>query len=121
MQRFNPTSEPISYLGIGYGELSQKVQHFLNGQVGEWAMTKDQFDGMLIWASEKRSSCQELPWTWFQYLKLEETLGSILSGMAASIPLGSLQLDLRQGRHRQLVGHSDRQESAQPHQSDKPV
>ena len=62
-------------------------------------MTKDQFDGMRIWASEKRSSGQEPPWAWFQYLKLEETLGSLLSGMAATIPLGSLQSDLRQERH----------------------
>ena len=84
-------------------------------------MTKDQFDGMLIWASEKRSSGQELPWTWFQYLKLEETLGSILSRMAASMPLGSLQSDLSQQSHLRLVGHTDQKESAQPHQSDEPV
>ena len=62
-------------------------------------MTKDQFDCMLIWAREKPSTGQEPPWAWFQYLKLEETLGSILSGMAASIPLGSLQSDLCQERH----------------------
>ena len=80
-------------------------------------MTKDQFDGMLIWASEKRSSGQELPWTWFQYLKLEETLGSILSGMSASFPLGSLPPDLRQERHIRQAGPTDQQESAQLHQS----
>jgi hypothetical protein len=84
-------------------------------------MTKDQFDGMLIWASEKRSAGQERPWAWFQYLKLEETLGSLLSGMAASMPLGSLQSELRQARHIRRLGHTDQQECAQSHQSDEPV
>jgi len=81
-------------------------------------MTKDQFDCMLIWAREKPSTGQEPPWAWFQYLKLEETLGSILSGMAASIPLGSLQSDLCQERHLLLVRHTIQQERAQSHQSD---
>ena len=60
---------------------------------------------MRIWASEKRSSGQEPPWAWFQYLKLEETLGSLLSGMAATIPLGSFQSDLRQESQLRLAGH----------------
>jgi hypothetical protein len=59
-------------------------------------MTKDQFDGMLVWANEKRAPDQKLPWNCVQYLKLENTLGSILSGMAASLPLSSLRSDLRQ-------------------------
>jgi hypothetical protein len=79
-------------------------------------MTKDQFDGMRIWASEKRSSGREPPWAWFQYLKLEETLGSLLSGMAASIPLGPLPSDSRLERHLRQVEHTDQQESAQLHQ-----
>ena len=73
-------------------------------------MTKDQFDGMLIWAREERSSRHELHWAWFQYLKLEETLGSIFSGMAASMPLGALQSDLGQEWHHRLVAHPDAQE-----------
>jgi hypothetical protein len=60
-------------------------------------MTKDQFDGMLIWAREERPTRQELPRAWFQYLKFEETLGSILSGMAASLPPAKLQSDLGSG------------------------
>jgi hypothetical protein len=84
-------------------------------------MTKDQFDGMRIWASEKRSSGQEPPWAWFQYLKLEETLGSLLSGMAASIQLGTLQADFRQEGPLRLVGHTVPQKSRQRHQSDEPV
>ena len=77
-------------------------------------MTKDQFDGMLIWAREERSSRQELHWAWFQYLKLEETLGSIFSGLAASMPLGALQSDLGQESQLRLAGHETQRPEKPP-------
>ena len=52
-------------------------------------MTRDDLERMRVWADSKLATGAEPPWAWYQYMKLWETLGSILDGMAATQPMES--------------------------------
>lgn len=80
-------------------------------------MTREELEKVRDWSQEKLSSGQEPPWSWYQYMKLRETLEAILSGMNATTE-SSLQSDQRQGTHLRLVGPNDPQDTAQHHPSE---
>ncbi len=65
------------------------------------------------WANDKLAAGEEPPWAWFQYMKLRETLDQILAGMDATRPEGLLLSEELQGKHLQLVGCIDPQDTAQ--------
>ena len=74
------------------------------------------------WAKAKIASGVEPPWSWYQYMKLIETIDAILGGQRTTITMeNSQQSDLPQGGHLQLVDSTYRQDTVQPHLSGLPV
>ena len=74
------------------------------------------------WAKAKIATGVEPPWAWYQYMKLIETVDSILAGNGASIPTGhSQQSEGNPERHLQLVGPGFQPDSVQRHPSAIPA
>jgi hypothetical protein len=73
------------------------------------------------WADEKIATGAEPPWSWYQYMKLRETLDAILAGMAAvrteSLPLPEPHL----GTALRLVACNSPQDIAQRHRVEPPA
>lgn len=65
------------------------------------------------WVNAKIASSEEPPWAWFQYMKLRETLDAILAGMDSVTTEKSQQSAQRPGKHLQLVGATDPQDTDQ--------
>ena len=72
------------------------------------------------WAQAKIDSGQEPPWSWFQYMKLIETIDTILGANAVTTG-NSQQLAQHQGTRLQLVDSKYQQDNALPQTSDVPV
>lgn len=82
-------------------------------------MTKDELQRVRDWADAKIATGAEPPWSWFQYMKLRETLDAILEGMACRAPT-DLPADSPEAASHRGSGHlrlvdTGRQESAPPH------
>lgn len=73
------------------------------------------------WAQAKIDSRTEPPWAWYQYMKLLETIDSILAGMSVTTTESSLQSDQRPGTHLRLVDPSDPQGSVPHRPAGEPV
>ena len=73
------------------------------------------------WAKDKIASGAEPPWSWYQYMKLIETVDAILSGQAAITKESSQQSVRHQGAHLRLVDSKGRPDNVQPHQDGMPV
>jgi len=74
------------------------------------------------WAKEKLQGGNEPPWSWYQYMKLVETVDAILAGMAATVTMDSSQRsDERADVHLRLVGSTDPQDTSQPHRVGLPI
>lgn len=67
------------------------------------------------WAQEKIDAGSEPPWAWYQYMKLIETVRTILDGMDATTTENSPQSVQHQGTHLRLVDSTDRQGTFLPH------
>jgi len=83
---------------------NEKAAHQLN-DVRQWAKTK--IDGG-----------QEPPWSWYQYMKLIETIDTILESTAFATKENLQQSDKHQDVRLQLVDSMYLQGNAQPHQAD---
>ena len=71
------------------------------------------------WAQAKIATGAEPPWAWYQYMKLIETLDTILKGMDSISPTASSQLsESHPGKHLRLVGAMCSQDTARPHPAD---
>ena len=53
---------------------------------------QQQLEAVRDWAKEKIESGKEPPWAWFQYMKLVETLDTILCGRASVITRENSQI-----------------------------
>ena len=85
-------------------------------------MTKAELQKVLDGANEKLATGAEPPWSWYQYVKLRETLEAIMSGMEATTPLeGSLGPELHSDSSLRLVVNNDPQDSAQCHLAGLPI
>lgn len=70
------------------------------------------------WAKDKIAGGQEPPWSWYQYMKLIETIDAILGGTECVTTTENLQQsDLHSGAHLRLVDSTYPQDSAQCHPS----
>jgi len=80
-------------------------------------MTREELQQVRDWADRKIATGQEPPWAWFQYMKLRETLDTILSGMEVTTQqtASSPEPGLRSGTRLRLVGATDPQDSARHH------
>jgi len=66
------------------------------------------------WAKEKIDGGQEPPWSWYQYMKLVETIDAILRGAECVITTENLpQSDLHPGGHLRLVDSTYPQDDVQ--------
>ena len=74
------------------------------------------------WSQNKIDSGDEPPWAWYQYMKLIETIDSILgSSGCVSTTESSRQPEERPGAHLQLVDATYQPDNVQPHPSGLPV
>lgn len=88
----------------------------------ETQITKSELIHVLEWAKEKIHGGSEPPWAWYQYMKLQETIETILKGMNSTVTTENLQQsEQRLGGHLQLVGSTYPQDTAQCRPSDQPV
>lgn len=77
---------------------------------------KKELTHVLNWVEERLQGESEAPWTWYQYMKLREVVGAILTGVDPLTPKeGSQQLEPRLGHVLQLVDCMNRKETAQYH------
>lgn len=61
------------------------------------------------WAQKKIQGGAEPPWSWYQYMKLIETIDEIVNGMNATISRGNLQQSrLHRGTSLRLVDSKSR-------------
>ncbi len=68
------------------------------------------------WAKDKIDGGQEPPWSWYQYMKLVETIDSILGGVECITTTENLpQSDLHSDAHLRLVDSTYPQDSVQCH------
>jgi hypothetical protein len=74
-------------------------------------MEKQNLERVLDWANKKIAAGEEPPWSWYQYMKLRETLEAILTGMAATTTESSPQSDEHLETHLRLVGSTDPQDN----------
>lgn len=80
-------------------------------------ITKDDLNHLLKWAQEKTHDDGQPPWAWYQYMKLVETVESILKGMDSISPkVNSQQSVSHPERHLRLVDAKYQQDTAQHHQ-----
>ena len=86
-------------------------------------MTVDELQRVLDWANEKLATGAEPPWAWFQYMKLRETLETIIaSSSSATLQTeSSQQLVQQRGNVLRLVVSADLKDSVQPHSDAQPV
>jgi hypothetical protein len=90
-------------------------------------MTPADLQKVRDWAHSKLATGDEPPWAWYQYMKLQETLDAIISGMSSWVtPEESTKESLRQkqqrqGKHLRLVADKCSLDSAQPRPADPPV
>lgn len=74
------------------------------------------------WAKDKIAGGQEPPWSWYQYMKLIETIDAILCGNeSVTTTENLLQSDLHPGGHLRLVNSTYLQDNVQHHPSGLPV
>lgn len=76
---------------------------------------------LLDWAKAKLAKGEEPPWSWYQLMKLRETLEAILAGMAATTTDHSPQSADNPGKHLRLVESSDPQDTSLHRPSGLPV
>lgn len=70
------------------------------------------------WAKDKIAGGQEPPWSWYQYMKLIETIDAILGGAECVITTENLpQSDLHPGGRLRLVDSTYLQDNAPHHPS----
>lgn len=84
-------------------------------------MGRDELQAMRDWAQARIASQQEPPWAWYQYMKLRETLDSLLAGMDCVTTESSQQSADQSGTHLRLVAPNDPQETAQSRPVGLPV
>lgn len=82
---------------------------------------QSQLESIRAWAKEKIATGAEPPWAWYQYMKLLETIDSILAGVSVATTESSLQSDERLETHLRLVDPIDPQDNAQHRSSGLPV
>lgn len=73
------------------------------------------------WAQSKIDAGQEPPWSWYQYMKLVETVNAVLAAQAVTKPADSPEEGQRRDRRLQLVDEGYQQDSAQHHSVGLPV
>lgn len=73
------------------------------------------------WAHDKIDAGSEPPWAWYQYMKLVETVDTILEGMDVTTTESSQQSDQRQERRLRLVDSKCRQDASPHHPSDSKI
>lgn len=86
--------------------------------------TKQELLSILEWAKEKIQSGEEPPWSWYQYMKLIESLESILNGMDATTTIAKANLqqsDLQKENDLPRGVLKFPQRNAQHHQVDSSV
>jgi hypothetical protein len=83
-------------------------------------MTQAELEKMRAWAHQKIATGAEPPWSWYQYMKLRETLDAILTAMAVTTE-DSRQPAEHPGRRLQLVGQERPPETAQLPPISQPV
>lgn len=76
---------------------------------------RDELEKVLAWANEKIATGQEPPWAWYQYMKLRETVESILAGMDVVTTESSPQSAEHPGKHLRLVDSTGQQDSVRRH------
>lgn len=74
-----------------------------------------ELDTILEWAKAKLAEGQEPPWSWYQLMKLRETLEAIHAGMAATTTVSSQQSAEPSGKHLRLVDSTCQPDTSQPH------
>jgi hypothetical protein len=72
---------------------------------------------LLEWTKAKLAKGEEPPWSWYQLMKLRETLEAILAGMAATTTESSPQSAHSPGKHLRLVDSTDPQDASPPRPS----
>jgi hypothetical protein len=65
------------------------------------------------WAKEKIDAGSEPPWAWYQYMKLIESVDSVLDGIDATTTENSQLSATRSDVRLQLVGSKNRQGTSQ--------
>lgn len=84
-------------------------------------MKRSDLERMRAWADDKISTGAEPPWSWFQMMKLRETLDAIIAGMPEAKTESLPQSSQPQGNGLRLVGTNCHQESVQRHPDAVPV
>lgn len=84
-------------------------------------MTREELQRLRDWADGKIATGAEPPWSWYQYMKLRETLDAILAGMAATRTVDLLQSEPHPGTGLRLVASNGPQDIARSHQAGTPV
>ena len=86
-------------------------------------MTLNELQRVKEWAESKIATGDEPPWSWYQHMKLIESLDAIIKGMRVVTPHaeGLPQLEEQPGNGRLRVVSDDRQETFQRHQDQRPV
>jgi hypothetical protein len=83
-------------------------------------VSKATLQEVLAWAKEKTHEGNEPPWAWYQYMKLVETIESILKGIEATNSKVSLQQsESHPGNVLRLLVPTYQQDIVQPHQEDE--
>lgn len=80
-----------------------------------------ELDTLLEWAKAKLAKGEEPPWSWYQLMKLRETIEAIQAGMAATTTDHSPQSADNPGRHLRLVDSSDPQDTSPRRPAGLPV
>ncbi len=84
-------------------------------------MTEPDLALVCEWARAKVATGAEPPWAWYQYMKLIETLETIMASTACVTTERSRQSDLHPDAHLQLVVATGQKDSALPHHAGLPV
>jgi hypothetical protein len=71
---------------------------------------REELEKIRDWANAKIATGQETPWSWYQYMKLRETLDEILGGMMTAASL--TQSGSSSGAPLRLVDETYQQEIA---------
>lgn len=80
-------------------------------------VTPEKLQEVLSWAKSKAHGGSEPPWAWFQYMKLIETLESVIKGIGSTRPTENLlSSGTCQGSGLRLVDANFRQDISQHHQ-----
>ena len=81
-----------------------------------------QLEEIRNWAKAKIADGQEPPWSWFQYMKLIETVDAILASQACIVTMeNSPQSDQRPSPYLQLVEPTSQQDSGSPLPDPSPI